>query len=111
MNFKQILGGIVVVLSVLMISTAQLTDIFGPAVAKSIVSLASILNGICGGWLTILTNQANTVAAAATTKGVEVQVSKDAPPAVAALAVNENQQSISPAPGQEQAVADVAKGV
>lgn len=111
MNLKQILGGLVVVLGALMVSTAQLQDIFGPAVAKSIVSLASILNMICGGWLTILTNQANTVASASDVKGVEVTVSKDAPQAVAALAMSETQQSISPVPGQEQAVADVAKGV
>lgn len=108
-NLKQALGGSVVVLAVLMISSANLQDLFGPGVAKKIVSGAAILNGICGGWLTILTSQTNVVYDASQTKGVEVQVTAKASPTIAAMAVDPANSSIAPAHGQENAVADKAK--
>lgn len=49
LNGKQIIGIGVAVLGVLMVSTAQLTDLFGANTAKNIVSGAAILNSILGG--------------------------------------------------------------
>lgn len=111
MNLKQILGGLVVVLSVLIGSTAQLQDLFGPTIAKSIVSAASILNAISGGWLTILTSQANTVRDASNTVGVEpLKINEKASPSVAAVAVNPNVDNVAPVPGQEVKLEAIAKG-
>lgn len=109
-NLKQGLGGLVVVLSVLMISTAQLQDIFGPTMAKSIVSAASILNGISGGWLTLLTSQGNIVTDAQRVDGVEVTVDSTADASIAKLAMDPKLDNIAPKPGQEAAVAANAKG-
>ena len=61
LNSKQILSILMVVLGVLMASTAQLTDLFGPDVTKAIVGLAGMLNSTLAGILVVFNNQTNTI--------------------------------------------------
>lgn len=53
-NLKQGLGLAIVAVSVLAVSTTQLTDLFGPDAAKKIAAGAVMLNGILGGWITVI---------------------------------------------------------
>lgn len=95
LNVKQILGAIGVVLSVLVVSTAQLTDIFGPAVAKSIVSAAALANGMVSGWIMLVTGQAATVKEVAAMTGVEgIEVNAKANKTLAAVATDPEQPKI-----------------
>ena len=112
MNRNQILGGCVVVVSVLMISTAQLTDLFGPTAAKSIVSAAAMLNGILGGWVTLMSNQANLVKDASGVTGVEpIKINAQASPALAALAVDPNAPNVgATTPTVRSQLQEIAKG-
>lgn len=61
LNFKQILSIVMVVLGVLMASTAQLTDLFGPGTTKAIVGIAGMLNSTLAGILAIFNSQSNTI--------------------------------------------------
>jgi hypothetical protein len=107
---NQVLGSFVVVCSVLMISTAQLTDLFGPTTAKAIVSATSILNGILGGWVTMMGSagqQLRDVAAldpgslargVAALPGIDrVVVNTIAAPSLAAAAVDPGEPKVAPA--------------
>lgn len=58
---KQILAIIAAVVSALMLATTQLTDIFGPAIAKTVVSTAALANMILNSIIAALTGQANLV--------------------------------------------------
>ena len=109
LNAKQIISIVGAVLSVLMISTAQLTDLFGAGTAKSIVSISGLVNLILQSIMTAITSQTQTVRDASQTKGVEVQVTEKASPAIAALAVDPANDSITAAKGSENAVADKSK--
>lgn len=61
LNSKQILSIVMVVLGVLMASTAQLTDLFGPGTTKAIVGIAGMVNATLAGVLAIFNTQANTI--------------------------------------------------
>ena len=92
---NQILGGAVVIVSVLMISTTQLTDLFGPVIAKSIVAGASILNGILGGWVALMSGPGGMVRDVAALPGVDrVAINTNALPSVAAAAVDPSQPKV-----------------
>lgn len=65
LNTKQIISIVGAILSVLMISTAQLTDLFGAGVAKSIVSVAGLGNLILQSIMTAITSQSATVSSVA----------------------------------------------
>lgn len=111
MTRNQILGACVVVVSVLMISTAQLTDLFGPTVAKSIVSAAAILNGILGGWVTLMSGQAGMIKDVAAMPGVSrVSINPQASSAVAAVAVDPTQPKVGGATPQVQEQLKAAAG-
>jgi hypothetical protein len=54
MNLNVALAILIAVLGVLMASTAQLNDLFGPPLAHSIVSVAGLLNAIIASILAVL---------------------------------------------------------
>jgi len=110
LNGKQIFMIIGAVVSVLMIAGPQLTDLFGSALAKNITSAAGLGNLIINGVMVALTSNTNVVFDAKSQKGVEVNVNRNAAPAIAAMAVDPDQQSIAPAPGEDAAVKQVAQG-
>lgn len=109
MNRKQAIGMTIVVLGVLMVSTAQLTDIFGPAAAKTVTSLAGMLNSILGGWLTLINSDTATFNDTKAMTGVEsIQINKNATPALAAQAIDPAEAKVEVKPGAELAVARIA---
>ncbi len=111
LNGKQLISIAIVILGVLMISTAQLTDLFGPKVAKSVVSLAALLNSILAGIMTVITSQTGTVKDVLAMPGVDkINVNAQANQTLAAIAVDPTINKISPTPQAQSAVEATAKG-
>jgi hypothetical protein len=111
LNLKQIFGVAVAVLGVLMISTSQLTDLFGPGVAKSITAVAGILNSILGATLAVITSQTGTVKDVLAMPGVEkIDVNGKANSTLAAIAVDPTVDKISPTPAAQAQVTAIAQG-
>lgn len=110
LNGKQIIQIIGVVISVLMVSSAQLTDLMGPNVAKTIVTVAGLANMLLQGITVALTTQSAQVKDVAAMPGVErITVNASANAALATLAVDKNQDKVAPAQAAEQQVAATAK--
>lgn len=111
-NLKQALAILIAVLAVLMISSANLTDLFGADLARKIVSAAAILNGICGGTLAIITGQAGTVKDVLAMPGVEsIKVNAQASQALAQIATDPEQPKIGANSAATQAtLQETAKG-
>ena len=88
------------ILSVLMVSTAQLTDLFGASTAKNIVSVAGLGNMILNSMLAAISGQGNLIKDVAAIQGddgkpaVRINVNANAPVALAAAAVDPNQPNI-----------------
>jgi len=101
LNGKQIISIIGAVLSLLMISTAQLTDLFGLGVAKIVVSVAGLGNTIISSVMAVISgtmSQDAQVRQVLDMKGVQhLEVNRDASPALAKLAVDPNVDKIAPA--------------
>lgn len=114
------------VLGVLMISQAQLTDLFGASTAKYIQSASGLINMILGSVLAALTGnvapgvqlqqlqqapggQEAIVRNVMNMPGVEsLEVNKKATPELAQLAVNPELLKISPKPSDAAAVTNIA---
>lgn len=129
MNAKQILGLAIVVVSVLGVSTTQLTELFGPNLAKQIGAACIILNGILGGSITIIAGnlapevqarqlsvlpagQDAMVRSVLDMKGVEkIDVNKQANPTLAKIAVDPNVDKIAPTLEARTIVENTAKRV
>lgn len=103
---KRLLAFALIVLGVMSASTAQLTDLFGPTAAKTIISGASLLSSVLATWVAANTNEANTVTNAQGVQGVQVQVDKTASSAVAKLAMDPAMDNVTAKP---QDAAQVAK--
>lgn len=100
-----------VLLGVLAGATAQLTPIFGSAVATSIASFASLANTVISGWIFILTGQANTVKAVADMPGVEkITINERANQTLAAVAVDPTANKVAPTNAAFDQVTETAKG-
>lgn len=110
LNGKQIIQIIGVIISVLMVSSAQLTDLMGASVAKYVVTIAGLANMILQGITVALTTQSAQVKDVAAMPGVErITVNAGANVALATLAVDKNQDKVAPAAMAEQQVAATAK--
>lgn len=108
---KQILSIIAAVVSALMLATTQLTDIFGPTVAKSIVSVAALANMIINSVVVALTGQATLVKDVLAMPGVEkISVNEKANQALAQVAVDPSVNKIAPTNAAMDAVTATAKG-
>lgn len=136
---QQMFGIAIVVLSVLIGSTAQLTDLFGSGVAKIIISFATMANSILGGVQTIMGGQQGQVRDVMNTTdggqklldsmlaqpggqdtvvrqvlnmpGVDkVDVNEKASPELAQLAIDSTVNKISPTPEAMDAVTKTAEG-
>lgn len=111
LNTKQVISIVGAILSVLMISTAQLTDLFGAGTAKSIVSVAGLGNLILQSIMTALTSQSSTIREVLAMPGVDkVNVNAAANQTLAAIAVDRSIDKIGPTPGSAQQVEATAKG-
>jgi len=113
LNGKQIISIVGAVLSVLMISTAQLTDLFGAGIAKTVVSVAGLGNLILQSVMAAITgtlSQDAQVKQVLQMPGVErLRINKDASPALAAMAMDPAVDKISPMEGDRLVVAQTAK--
>lgn len=92
-------------LGVLVASTGQLTELFGPSATKYIVSAAGLGVSTLSGIGAILTGQGAQVHAVQAMPGVDkIIVNKSANATLATLAVDPAQNKIETAPGAAQAV-------
>jgi hypothetical protein len=108
-NGKQIIAIVGAVISVLMISSAQLTDLLGAGVAKTIVTVAGLTNMILQSVTVALSTQTAQVRDVAAMAGVEkISVNAAASSALATLAVDPAQAKVSPTPSSEAAVQKTA---
>ena len=99
LNAKQIISIVGAVLSVLMISTAQLTDLFGPGVAKSIVSVAALVNTVLSSVMAVITSQGSTVKDVLAMPGVDkIDINAAANKTLAAIAIDPSVDKIAPTP-------------
>lgn len=106
---NQTIAIIIAVLSVLSGGTAQLTEIFGPLAAKSIVSLTSLATAVLSAVMAVLTSQGNTVQEVQSMPGVEkITVNAGANKTLATLAVDPANSKIEASPGAVQAVNQTA---
>jgi hypothetical protein len=106
----QIIGIIIVVNGALIGSTAQLTDLLGPLIAKDIVSVASIGNSIFGGVIMMLSGQGSMVKSVLAMPGIEhIDVNSQASPALATLAVDKSINKIAPTEAAMDKVVATAK--
>lgn len=106
---KQYLMITMAVLAFLSASTGQMTDVFGPALAKNISSGAGFLNGILGSIAAIILGQASIVKDVQAMPGVEkIEINKQANPTLAGLAVDPGNTKIEPKAGQEGSIATIA---
>ena len=111
LNINQVLAIALVILGVFVASTAQLTDLFGPAVAKTIVSVSGLFMSILSGIVGVLTGQSSQIKAVQAMPGVEkIVVNAQANSTLAGLAVDPAQEKIETAPGAGAAVARTAAG-
>lgn len=106
----QIIGIIIVVNGALIGSTAQLTDLLGPLIAKDIVSVASIGNSIFGGIIMMLSGQGSMVKSVLAMPGIEhIDVNSQASAALATLAVDKSINKIAPTEDAMDKVVATAK--
>lgn len=107
----QIIGIVLIINGALIGSVTQLTDLFGPEVAKYIVSIASLGNSIFGGVVTMISGQGAQIKNVLAMPGVEkINVNGQANATLAAIAVDPSIDKISPTPAAQQAVEETAKG-
>lgn len=111
LNGKQIIAVCGAVLSVLMVSTSQLTDLFGPGVTKTVVSIAGLVNLILNSVTVAISTQGGLVKDVLAMPGVEkINVNASANQTLAAIAVDPTINKISPTPQAQSAVEATAKG-
>ncbi len=92
-------------------ATAQMTDIFGPNLAKSIASAASFLSSFVAGIQVILGTQTAQVKDVLAMPGIEhVSVNDKASQNLAAVAVDPTVNKIAPTQAAQVAVEAVAEG-
>lgn len=106
----QIIGIILAVNGALTGATAQLTDLFGPLVAKDIVSVASLGSAILGGIITSISGQGAQIKNVLAMPGVErINVNAQANQTLAAIAIDPGVDKIAPTPAAMATVTQTAK--
>lgn len=108
-NGKQWIQIVGVIISVLMVSSAQLTDLLGPTTAKTIVTVAGLGNMLLQGITVALQTQTAQVQDVLAMPGVQkINVNEKASPALAQLAVDPAVDKIGPTASAETAVQKTA---
>lgn len=107
----QIIGIILAINGALTGATAQLTDLFGPMIAKDIVSLASLGSAVLGGIITALSGQTAQVKNVLAMPGIEkVTVNAQANQTLSAIAVDPKVDKIAPTVAAQGDVEKKASG-
>ena len=102
---KQILGILAAILSAMAVATTQLTDIFGPTLAKSIVSAAGLGSTIINSIVVALSGQGSIVQDVRSMPGVEnIEINAKASPTLASLAVDPTENKIVQKAGDERMI-------
>lgn len=110
LNRGQVFSIIIAVFGVLVASTAQLTDLFGPAVTKYMVSASTLLMTILSSVNAILGGQGGQIAAVQAMPGVEkIVVNSQANSTLATLAIDPAQDKIEALPAAQAQVEATAK--
>lgn len=110
LNLKQVLSIIVAVLGVLMVSTTHLTDLFGPTIAKTIVSAAGLINSALASVLAVISSQGSLVRDVDAMPGVDkVLLNEKANVTLAQIAQDPNTK-VEATPAARAAVARTAEG-
>lgn len=95
LNGKQIISIIGAIISVLMVSSAQLTDLLGAGWAKYIVTIAGLVNMILQSVTVALTTQSAQVRDVASMPGVErISINASANSTLASVAIDPTQTKI-----------------
>lgn len=111
LNGKQIIQIVGVVISVAMVSSAQLTDLLGPTIAKTIVTVAGLLNMTLQGITVALSTQSAQIKDVAAMPGIErITVNASASPALAQVATDPDQKKVGATPEAKAAVIATANG-
>lgn len=111
MNTKQVLSIVLVILGVVTASTSQMSEIFGPATAKYMISVAGLFMSMLAGIQGVLSSQSSLVRDVQAMPGIEkIVVNKDANSNLATLAVDPAQPKIEVKTGAEGAVNATAAG-
>lgn len=106
----QILGGVLVVNTVLVGGTTQLTDLFGAAMANHILSVCILGSGICGGFIMQMGGMGSQVRNVLGMTGVEkIDINGQANAALAKLAVDPTLDKIAPTAAAMATVTATAK--
>lgn len=109
---NQIIAIIMVILGVLVGSTAQLTDLLGASTTKTIVSLASLANTMLSGIMVVLTGQVAQIKNVIAMPGVEkITVNANANQTLAQVAVDPAVNKIAPTQAAMADVTEIAKGI
>lgn len=109
LNGKQIIQIVGVIISVAMVSSAQLTDLLGPVAAKYIVTIAGLANMTLQGIAVTLSTQTAQVKDVMAMPGIEkISVNSQASSALAAVAVDPANDKIAPTQAAEAAVQKAA---
>lgn len=109
LNLRQMMAILIAILSVLAVSTTNLSDLFGPTAAKIIVSASNMLNAMLAGILGVITGQAAMVKDVAAMPGVEpIKVNAKANSVLAAIAMDPNVDKVAALSTDAAAVAATA---
>lgn len=112
LNGKQILAIGAAILSVLMVSTTQLTDLFGPGITKTITATAGLVNTILSSVLAVISSQGSLVRDVAAMPGIEkIQVNANANQTLATVATDPTQPKVGPTAVDAGRVKEIATGV
>lgn len=108
---KQWMAIVLAVLGVTMASTTQLSELIGPQAAKTVVTVAGLLNSLLASILAVVSSQTGLVKDVEAMPGVEkITVNAQANQTLAGMAVDPMRDKIEPAPRTDAAVNDIAKG-
>jgi len=112
LNAKQIIAIIGAVVSVLMVSTAQLTDLLGAGTAKTIVTIAGLLNMLLQSVTVALTTQTAQIKDVTAMPGVQrITVNDQANPTLAAMATDPASPKVgATSPEVRTTLQEIAKG-
>lgn len=111
LNGKQIIGIAGAIISVLMVSSAQLTDLLGPGLAKTITTVAGLLNLTLQSITVALTSQGSTVKDVLAMPGVDkIDINGAANQTLAQIAVDPAVNKIGPTQAAQSRVEATAKG-
>jgi len=110
LNGKQVISIIGAILGVLMISTTQLTDLFGAGVAKNVVSIAALVNTVLSSVMAVITSQGGIVRDVLAMPGIEnIAVNGRANQTLAAIAIDPLSDKIAPTASAQAQVTRTAQ--